>query len=429
VVQSKRVLFLAVMAASTHAGALQIMKKVAIAIAVLVALFLGVLFIWLGPDTEGPKYIPGEVRVPANYDYLGYEFMTPNPFHGGKMWVSIRVRTNHYHVFLYDLEQQKVLGELKHANPVFMNREQTRVLCSTREPAPAGLLTKFAQLLYKITFRRIGLASPAPGQGQTERFWLVELRSGSASPFGSLPQFAGAGSSFVPSPDFRFGYNKPSGYVQQPSFAVCDLDHTTFKVVALDGQPQGWWDNQHMVVKTPDHSFMLFDAVTGTTNGLLSAAQVQSFLEESGVREVKNSSISLFRVWTGSSNQFYLTDAHQRWLAKESFLAKLSSPGPGLEMVAPEFKFEWSDHLDSSGSYYVFSGRESGQASAAVFVREVRTGDTRTLVPDNGEKRFSLPNFYGTDIIYVRSNRLWRVDVNGSGHTQLFPPVESRNRD
>jgi Tol biopolymer transport system component len=127
----------------------------------------------------------------------------------------------------------------------------------------------------------------------------------------------------------------------------------------------------------------------------------------------------------GGGHQFFLTDNHQRWLAKESYLLRLKRPGSELELVNPKFKFEWSDHFDATGSNYAFSGREAGQGSSAVYLRNLATGETRTLVEDNGTKLFSLPNFYGTNVIYSRSNQLWRVDFTGRNHERVFPPPEA----
>jgi hypothetical protein len=93
-------------------------------------------------------------------------------------------------------------------------------------------------------------------------------------------------------------------------------------------------------------------------------------------------------------------------------------------LIDPRFKFEWSDHFDASGSYYLYSGRERGQTNGAVYVRDLRARTTRELVPPdtNRTNDFSLPNFYGTDVIYIRSNSLWRIKLDGSQNRRLFPP-------
>jgi len=59
-------------------------------------------------------------------------------------------------------------------------------------------------------------------------------------------------------------------------------------------------------------------------------------------------------------------------------------------------------------------------------VRDLRNNTNRTFVePDAGEgKYFSLPNFYHDGVIYVRSNMLWWIGLNGSNNSRLFPPLE-----
>ncbi|PYM12856.1 MAG: hypothetical protein DME18_10335 [Verrucomicrobia bacterium] len=90
--------------------------------------------------------------------------------------------------------------------------------------------------------------------------------------------------------------------------------------------------------------------------------------------------------------------------------------------MASRFKFEWSDSLDPTGRYYLFSGREAGAASDGVFLRDKQSGSNRTLVIPTKNTYFSIPRFYGDSVIYVRSNILWRISLDGTSNVQLFPP-------
>ena len=129
----------------------------------------------------------------------------------------------------------------------------------------------------------------------------------------------------------------------------------------------------------------------------------------------------MFTIWNGRENEFYLTDTHKKWQATNSFLAKIERPNGGLKLLARDFKFEWSDHLDASGSLYLYSGRTDGDRSDAVLLRNMKDNTETTLVASDGTKLFSIPRFYGHSAIYVRSNMLWRIDLNGSNNTRLFP--------
>ncbi|HKX62018.1 MAG TPA: hypothetical protein VJS65_09235 [Verrucomicrobiae bacterium] len=91
-------------------------------------------------------------------------------------------------------------------------------------------------------------------------------------------------------------------------------------------------------------------------------------------------------------------------------------------MKRVSIKFEWSDSFDATGQFYIFTGRRSGEGSSAVRMRDLRSGRETVLVPDDGAKRFSLPNLYRNDVIYVRSNALWRISLTGSNAVRLFPP-------
>jgi hypothetical protein len=93
-------------------------------------------------------------------------------------------------------------------------------------------------------------------------------------------------------------------------------------------------------------------------------------------------------------------------------------------LIDPHFKFEWSDHFDATGNYYLYSGRDAGQTNSAVYLRDLKTGRTRELVPPdaNHTNDFSIPQFHGQEVIYVRSNALWEIGLEGSGNRRLFPP-------
>lgn len=109
-----------------------------------------------------------------------------------------------------------------------------------------------------------------------------------------------------------------------------------------------------------------------------------------------------------------------------SFLAKLERPSGNLKLIATDFKFKWSDSFDPSDRYYVYSGREfsDGDKVSAVFVRDLQTGQTRTLVEDLGVNQHSIPRWYGNGAIYTRSNMLWRIALTDTNATRVFPPDE-----
>jgi hypothetical protein len=131
-----------------------------------------------------------------------------------------------------------------------------------------------------------------------------------------------------------------------------------------------------------------------------------------------------FAIWNGRENDFYLTDTHQKWLAAESYLIKLERPDGRLRLLFPRFKFEWSDHLDAAGRQYLYSGREAGEGSDGVFLRDLDSGTNRVLVAPDAEKHFSLPRFYRDSVIYVRSNAVWRIGLDGANNVKLFPPAQ-----
>ena len=57
-------------------------------------------------------------------------------------------------------------------------------------------------------------------------------------------------------------------------------------------------------------------------------------------------------------------------------------------------------------------------------VQAIRAHALASYIESDGTKRFSIPRFYNKSVIYVRSNALWRIALNGSNNTRLFPPLD-----
>lgn len=373
-------------------------------------------------DPTAPKFRRAPLRAATEpYHYLSYEFLWPSPFEGGKMWIATALGTNAGRYVLYDIEKMKVLGELRNGAPVFMNRDQTRLLCVQRHSGSKTFPQRVCALLERVSFGKIRF--PRPGD-DVETFWVVHLEKGSAARVGSTTQLKGAGSSFSPSPRFRYAFNVPTSSLGKSGFLVCDLDQGTLTTNQVRGWPMGWWDDENLILKDSNNDFVLHHMTTGAQAPLLSSSQITSFLREHDLEDDSCGlpDVTLFSIWNGRQNDFYLTDTHKKWQAAPSCLVTLERPGARLRLISRDFKFEWSDHLDATGRYYVYSGRESGHTNSAVYLRDVQSHTQRTLVPPDDDRYFSIPRFYREGVIYVRSNALWRIDLNGSNAARVFPP-------
>ena len=403
------------------------MKRIVLTALVLTALlsFVCILLLqWLTVDPTAPSFQKARVPVVVgHYKYMGYDFGSASPFEGGKMWINVwSSRAKDYHRFLYDIDRRLVLGELNQAGAVFFNHDQTKLLCYMRARPPTNhLRDDISEIIKSLSGGKIDLAH---ARQDVETFWTLDLPTNTAKKLGHLYQHQGTGSSFRPSPDFRFGYNKPSMGMSK-GFFICDLEKDIFRNDPVAGEPKGWWDERRILIKATDKSLVLYDVVTRKTSPFLSLEQLGNFYASVGITN-DPAQANPFFMWNGRENDFYLTDKDQRWSAAESFLLKIARPGPTLTLLNPKFKFEWSDHFDATGNYYLYTGRDPGKTNSAVYLRDLRSNQTRELVaPDPNEgTQFSIPFFYRAGVIYVRSNMLWQIDLDGSNNRRLFPPPD-----
>jgi len=330
--------------------------------AILITVFVLALVIFLvkSPliDPTAPRFIRASGNIsPGNYSWLYYDFLSPSPFEGGKMWVSVVSTNRLVRTFLLDIESNSILGELVHGGPAFFNRDQTKLLCGQRKPATINPLWRSLKDLPARIFNH-----PSHAFEDTETFWVIDLKRNSVTRLGRAYQSPGAGSSFRPSPGFCYGFNKPTGSLSLAEVLICDIENNTFRKDRVGGFPTGgfpigWWDIQRILIKDTNNDFALYDVEARKTSVFLPLQQLQKSFLEAGITNDPGAANAFF-MWDGHQNDFYLTD-NNRWSAEESYLIRIERPGR-LKLLDPHFKFEWSDHFDASGSYYLYSGRTPG---------------------------------------------------------------------
>lgn len=384
----------------------------------MLALLAVLLVGWARSRSNAPGFIElDSAGITRSYSQVSYSFLAPQPFEGDKMWIHTWNYgiPREWHCYLYDLSQRKVLGELVRGDVAFLNEDQTKVLCCTRT-AKNKLQFLLERLRATVTKQR------SPGiVDDTETYWLLDLKSGSATVVGSVGQIRGGGSTLIPSPNLRYAFTKPSSGLATSDFALFDLNRKQIIPAQLKGWPHGWWDNTHIVFKIPGDDFVLYDVTSGGTSHFLSQTSLSAFFQNANLTNLP-SSANFFSEWNGTNYDFYLTDKHRKWLATNCYLAKMDRANTNLEMVARDFKFGWSDHLNEAGNLYLYTGREPGQDSDGVFLRDVKTGRTQALVASTTNKTMCIPHFYRDSVIYVRSNAVWQIGTNGSNSVRLFPP-------
>ena len=322
-------------------------------------------------------------------------------------------------VLIYDLERHQVLGQVTNGWPVLLFGEPPEVVCyqPATVPAPRDLRRRLLSLIARLTGGRVKAPPSVAGQ----RYWQLDLGHNAAHLIGDIP---GGPNTLYPSPDFHYGLTERIG---QGGPEVYLLDFQRRWVQKLDvpsyGWAYDWWDNTGLLLKTTNSDFVLYGVRDRSLSPLVPFQKLASLLKENGVTEDPKQA-QAFAIWNGRENDFYLTDTLKKWSAEESFLIKVERPDGRLRLLSPHFKFEWSDHLDPTGRWYLYSGRESGDSSDGVFMRDLVTGTNQVLVAGTTNQYHSIPRFYGDSVVYVRSNALWQTSLDGSKSVRLCPGVE-----
>jgi len=324
------------------------------------------------------------------------------------------------HCFLYDLDQRRVVGELFNAGPIFCNHDQTKLLCQGRDSFPTSIKQKLIAFIQRLPLARIRFQKI----NRQETFWVLDLRDNSVRRVGELSQIPGTGSSWRPSPGFRYGCNVPNNAEEGSALFLCDLETGVFEKIKLQGEVQGWWDASQILLRDPANNFILFEVITRTTRTLFTATALANSLRQMGLTNGAGR-IRAINNWNGRDYDFYFALQKESYREEESFLLKANYAEPTLKLLCRKFKFEHLGHLDASATHYLYNG-ESGLpgrgGNGGVFLRDLRENTSRTLVPPDGSGQYALARFYGDEVIYFRNRLPWRTDLNGSNNVPLFPP-------
>ena len=110
------------------------MKRFGIIIAA--SLFLAVVVFLLlllsKPDPESLRFVAGRPSTIGDYKGISYDWSSPAPFAGGKVWIWTAYSATNWHHYLYDLNSGEVSGELLNGGAIFFNQDHSKLFCGGR---------------------------------------------------------------------------------------------------------------------------------------------------------------------------------------------------------------------------------------------------------------------------------------------------------
>ncbi len=383
-----------------------------IAILALVALFVIVGSI-RARNFGRPRFVASAPASIPPFTIDHYDFLGDAPFENDTMWLWTLSGRN-THAYRYDLRRSVVTSELFNAGiPELSNRDGSRLLVIGFEGA--SLESIIAEFINKVLKR--------PPSNRTEVFWVLDTVDNTAKRVGAVSQLPGTGSTWHVSPDFQRGYTRPTTSFGV-SIVLCDLKKASFAIIPARGQPRGWWDDHEVLMEAGTNQFDLLDVNTSTTRPLFNAADFRNVMTASGL---SNSPAGFEPVanWNGSNCDFYFgyKDQVRGLQGTNSVLLKASAASSKLSLIYPQFQFRWSGHLDTAGTRYLYQG-ESGQpgrgGDGAVYLKNLTNGLVTTIVPPDNSGQYSIPLFYGTEVIYTKNRILHRIGQDGSNDVPLL---------
>lgn len=414
------------------------MASVVVCLLAVTALVGVVVLLDRGPEAPTFRRLTA-TDIPEGYSVLAYN---PDFFRNDRddllLFLSDTTkRPEFFMTCVFDLTIDEVAGEGGGVDGLVdvYHVSTSSVLCHAYEPADTSPILSIGRGLLSLAtvptrslLQRTGIAppswlssSPSSGGGMDEYdYWLLDLDADRSVNLGRLMLPPREHFYYFPSRDApwtlihaEFQY---SSTTKSLSYLV-DMDAGVMRPISMPGLPIGWWDRDVVLTWTRAEGARLVDVQAGTQTLLIDVAAITGLLNQAGI-PVDPAHLSIFLPWTGGD--LYFTG--QRFEAETSYLVKYHRADGTLELLSPDFQFGISDSFDRRGLYYLYCGRESGVGSDGVFLRDVRTGEERTLVAPAGERIFSAPFFHDERVVYRRTNELWSINIDGTNHRRLFPP-------
>ena len=310
--------------------------------------------------------------------------------------------------YLLNLKSENIEGVLNYANPLWNYQDKTLTISDrssfgdTFKPAKYGILNR-------KTGRYIPLCN-----GDVD-YW------GEPSPNGER---------------IRFVWWSPR-VGNLPSYKHFIFDLVEEKIIHNEPVENyhggGWLSDEELVIRDQAGNLIIYNLPNGEKRILIELEQITEFLNSHGIfYKLHPSDNSLYYwirpVWNGSDYEIILEGGISE---NRIWFIRIDMDQMVLDLLFKNFQFDWVPNrgdFDQSLEYYIYSGHRDTRDSNAVYIYDIDSCATRTLVMGNPENDcYSAPQFYKNKIIYRRSsNSIWSMNFDGSDNRQLFPPPATK---
>lgn len=360
-------------------------------------------------------YTPGKPVMNLPFQSISYHHLDSNPFPDGKLWIEVLDAKDRFFVYRYDLEMMEIVGYTSWAplvTPVVYDERKNLRLFEKRlwnsVADQPGLLEK------------IGLGRNTQHQDPIE-FWLLSGGNQKAVRLGTIHQPPNASTTGITSP--RMNYYQLDTLCKE--HVMFDLDRAVMSSMPAIQMGLGWWSDEECLIMMPDNGLGLYNARTSQLCNLISFAHINQFVQSHGLAFEADPCLP-FRIdsaWTGDHYEFFIAVCLG---SKLGWLARIEKPDGKLQLISRNFPYTYTGRLNGAGTHYVFSGETKAEDINAVYVNDIQTSKTVTLVPGSrAEKYYSYPNFYKDKIVFIQQGALRIMDLGGTNNKRLFPAEET----
>lgn len=349
---------------------------------------------------------------------MNYSFHQYNPFRDDVVWIKpFNPKRSVMKQYLFDLKQEKVTHIAENVEAIQVSRKYNSTLGSS-----FGSLRLF--LRWKIQ-----MLMDIREEHQDEFYFALDFLNHENGEKMFLETVISVIENSFLSPDGRYAKIN----VLQGNQSIVDFQDQSLTTISTSSKSWegGWLSKHECFYRDSNYNVVVFDVRTQESTVILTPAKLSTFLAHHDLRINQNMLFTVRSVPTKNGDRMiingnhYFNSINSTLNEDEAWVVEIDRESRELKLLHERFPHQRSGKWNSDLTKYLYSGEKKTNDTDAVYVYDVFSEEVNSI--ENATHRgnsYSLPNFYGDQIIYVKENAMWIVNDDGTAKRQLFPPVK-----
>lgn len=192
----------------------------------------------------------------------------------------------------------------------------------------------------------------------------------------------------------------------------------------------GWFSNRECFYRDSKGEINVYDIKQDKSTVLLKPIQLNAFLENYKLQLNQKVGFNVVSVPTGNGDRMIICGTERfnknlpdPLIRDKDWVVEFEQESGELKLLHRWFPHKNHGKWNADLTKYIYPGQD-GKNVDAVYLYDIEREELLTLEQGKGSRdEYSMPNFYGDNVIYVKDNALWMMKDDGTGKRQIFPSL------